>query len=376
MKVRRLRRFPFSIPYRNAFVTARGAAAHREGVIVLIEADAGLTGIGEASPYPGAGEREARRAVERALGELARTLEGCPLDDALPALDRALAETSPRVAKTVRAGVDIALWDVRARSAGVPVAALLCDEPRDAVPVNALIADPSIDGACAAARQARIDGFQTAKLKVGAAASTEEERARIVAVLDALGPGVSLRLDANGAWDARRATAVLEGVEARRIEYVEQPVPPGDLDAMRAVREHTGVPVAADEAVTDAGAAQRLLDARAADILVLKPLLLGGLGPALAIARLAEASGAGVVVTTTVDAGAGVAAAWHLASALPPRPHADGLATGALLESDLLVRPPEIQRGVMRLPEGSGLGVALDRAALDRYAARFQEAPA
>ncbi len=145
---------------------------------------------------------------------------------------------------------------------------------------------------------------------------------------------------------------------------------------MRAVREGTGVRVAADEAVTDAGAARSVLEARGADVLVVKPLVLGGITPSLEVIRLALERGASVVVTTTLDAGVGVAAALHLAAALPEGSPAQGLATAHLLTSDLLAAPLVVERGEMRLPAGVGLGVTLDREALEQYAVRLEEAPA
>ncbi|HXF52254.1 MAG TPA: mandelate racemase/muconate lactonizing enzyme family protein [Dehalococcoidia bacterium] len=376
MKLRALRCWPFAIPYQTPYATARGTSAVRYGVLVSLSANGGVEGLGEASPYPGPGEQEAQRAIADALRGVASALEGCPMEQAPVVLDRELARVSPAVASAARAGFDIALWDLRARAAGVPVAALACDRPRESVLVNALIADPTVDGACAAAREARGAGFRAVKLKVGMAGSPEAERARIVAVREELGESVALRLDANGAWDAARAIAVLRDVAACGVEYVEQPVPPGDLDGMRAVRETTGVRVAADEAVTDAGAARRVLEADAADVLIVKPLVLGGIAPSLEVIRLALERGASVVVTTTVDAGVGVAAALHLAAALPEGSPAQGLATAHLLASDLLAGPLPVDRGEMRLPAGPGLGVTLDREALERYAVHLEEAPA
>lgn len=378
MKLRALRCWPFAVPYRTAYATARGLSTVRYGVIVSLSTSGGLEGLGEASPYPGAREREAQRAVVNALRELAPALEGCRLDQASAVLDRALARVTPVVANAVRAGVDIALCDLRARSAGIPLAALVVDDPRDAVPVNALIADPTVHGARSAARHARHAGFPAAKLKVGLAASADDERARILAVREELGKDVALRLDANGAWDVGRAIAVLRDVATCGIEYIEQPVPPHDLDGMRAVREATGVRVAADEAVMDPEAARRLLDAHAADILVLKPILLGGLTASLDVVRLALERGSSVVITTTIDSGVGVAAALHVAATLPDGSPAQGLATAQLLASDLLAAPSPltVERGTMRLPARPGLGVEVDHTALVRYAAAPQGAPA
>jgi O-succinylbenzoate synthase len=116
---------------------------------------------------------------------------------------------------------------------------------------------------------------------------------------------------------------------------------------MKRVQEAVSTPIAADEDLTDLDAARRILQTGAAQVLILKPMMVGGLQPARQIMKLAQAAGAAVVVTTTLDAGVGTAAALHLAATLPQESPACGLATGTLLTSDLLVRSPTVCNGWM-----------------------------
>jgi L-alanine-DL-glutamate epimerase-like enolase superfamily enzyme len=190
----------------------------------------------------------------------------------------------------------------------------------------------------------------------------------VEAVRDALGPGVRLRLDANGAWTAGQAIETIRCMERFGLEFVEQPVAAGNPQEMARVRAAVGVRIAADEDVTSPAAARRVLAAGAADCLVLKPMVLGGLRTAMEIAAMARAAGAGVIVTTTIDSGVATAATLHLAAALPEDTPACGLATGALLAADIIDPPLAPKRGCLRLPDGPGLGVDLDEAALSRYA--------
>jgi o-succinylbenzoate synthase len=375
VRIEALRAHPFAVPYASRYATARGESAVRCGVVVTLSTDAGIVGLGEASPYPGPGEREAQREVIGVLRGLAPALEGCDAGEVRGALDRALVaiDAGPSVARAVRAGVDIALWDACGRSAGVPIADLLSAQARRCVPVNALVGDPTVEGARARAREAIAAGFRAVKLKVGMARSVEEECARVAAVREAVGPGCALRLDANGAWGVERAAAVLRAVRPYGIEYVEQPVPSEDIDGMRTLRRTAGVRVAADEAVTDAAAARRLLEAQAADVLVVKPAVVGGLGAAMDIVRVAAEAGVPATVTTAIDSGVGVAAALHLAAALPDGSPACGLATAQLLASDLSIGLPGAEDGIMRLPGGAGLGVEVDPFALERYGGDLEE---
>lgn len=114
--------------------------------------------------------------------------------------------------------------------------------------------------------------------------------------------------------------------------------------------------------------------ARAVDLLVLKPMRLGGLRPALAIAAAAAAAGVGCIATTTFDSSIGTAAALHLAAALPDvgrapfRGGAHGLSTGEHLAADVVAAPLLARAGRLALPPGLGLGVEVDGARLDALA--------
>ncbi len=189
----------------------------------------------------------------------------------------------------------------------------------------------------------------------------------MAAVREALGPEIKLRIDANGAWSEEQAVRAVRELERFDLEMVEQPVAAGDLRGLARVRAAVGVPIAADEDVTDLEAAERVLEAGAADVLIVKPMVVGGLRPARRIIELAAAAGAEAVVTTTIDAGIGTAAALHLAATLPPGGPACGLATGSLLAADLITPPLVARCGRMELPEGPGLGVELDEGQLARH---------
>jgi L-alanine-DL-glutamate epimerase-like enolase superfamily enzyme len=266
------------------------------------------------------------------------------------------------------APLSIAGWDAAARMHGVPLAQLLNPDAAGAVAVNALIGGRQVEAVREAALAARQEGFGAVKLKVGLAASVEEEMRRVAACREAMGPGVKLRLDANGAWEEDRAMEVLAALASYDIEYVEQPVAAGRLGVLRRVREASPVRVAADEDVTDGASAALVLQAEAADVLVLKPLQSGGVVGSCMVTTAAAAAGAAVTLTTSIDSGIGTAAALQLAAATAPE-RAHGLATLSLLADDLVLTPGlVIVNGRMRLPDAPGLGVELDEAALAGYA--------
>ena len=168
------------------------------------------------------------------------------------------------------------------------------------------------------------------------------------------------------------------------IEYVEQPVAAGDLEAMARVRqaaqtspdvtqltEAPALRIAADEDVTDAASARRVFNAAAADVVIVKPLQASGLKDWI---RLLELSPGDAVVTTSIDTGIGTALALHLAVASGAT-YAHGLSTLPLLEDDLILQTLTVEQGRLGLPSSPGLGVDVDEAALERYAVSRWQLP-
>jgi len=314
---------PYRLPLVRPFRTSHGVRDAREGFLVLAHQD-GLLGRGDAAPLPELGTET--------LAECLAQLQGARLD--------ALPETP-----AARCAVEQALLDLEAQRAGTPLARLLERDAPLEVPASALLTSDAMPELAREAHRAAADGFGTLKLKVG----LDEDYARAAVVRDAAGPQVRLRLDANGAWDAAVAIRKLRDLAPLDIELCEQPTP--DLRGL----EGSPVPVAADEMVaTDLeGALER------ARIVVLKPMLLGGLRHALRIARRAHELGLRIVVTTSLESAVGRAGAAHLAAAvlaLGCQPAA-GIATGRLVAEDAGNDPFAPKRGVVHIPDLPGLGL-------------------
>jgi o-succinylbenzoate synthase len=336
---------PFSVPLAAPLTTARGTITDREGFLVRLERD-GVVGVGEATPLAGWTESRANceRALERAFGAAEAG------DDPLAVIEDAPA---------ARHAVDLALADLQARHADQALYRWLGgEETVEHVPVNATVGDGEVEETAAAASDAVARGFDCLKCKVGAReVATDVERLR--AVRDAVGPDVDLRADANAAWSRTEAETAFEAFASLGVSYVEQPLDPDDLDGLASLRGGP-VEVAVDETLAS-HSASAVLDADAADVLVLKPMVLGGVRPARKVALRALEAGATPVVTTTVDAVVARTAAVHLAASLPDPP-ACGLATADRLAADLGPDPAPVADGSIRVPraKGHGAGVRTD----------------
>lgn len=332
---------PYSLPLSEPLTTADGTIESRAGYLVTVQVD-GERGVGEAAPL--AGWTESRSDCRRALEAASDRDDESGPEAALESLDA--AETP-----AARHALALALADARSRAAGDPLYRYLGAEQRTAhVPVNATIGDSSVVQTRAAAERAVEDGFRTLKLKVGVR-DIGSDLERLWAVREAC-PDAQLRTDANGAWDEETARKAIRTGVVQRLTYVEQPLPADDLAGHAALRGN-GVAIALDESVVECGV-DAVLDAEAADVVVLKPMALGGPDRALAAAERARNAGVEPVVTTTIDGAIARTAAVHVAAAIPDRP-ACGLATGGRLERDLLPEDPAPREGGhVRVPSDPG----------------------
>jgi o-succinylbenzoate synthase len=355
MNVTGLSWMTFRLPLRAPFRTASGVMTHREGLLLRLVTASGYVGLGEASPHPAV----APGAVQELEAELARVG---------PQLIGADVECLPDVSlPPLACAIDTAALDLLAQDRGISVAALLSDRARSSVTVNATIGTKEDEAAADEARAAVEAGFTCVKLKVGIADSVAEECLRVAAVRHALGPDIYLRLDANGAWSEQQAIATITALEEYGLEFVEQPVAAGDLAGLQRVRRSVSCRIAADESITSLDTARRVLELEVAQVLVVKPMVVGGLRPAMQIADAARKAGVATVITTTIDAGVGTAAALHLAAALPEGGPACGLATGSLLAGDIVTEQLQVREGQVTVPVSPGLGVALDEEKLAQY---------
>ncbi|MFB6078954.1 MAG: enolase C-terminal domain-like protein [Halarchaeum sp.] len=337
-----MNRDPFALPLASALDTARGRIAERRGVLVTVERD-GVRGTGEATPLPD--WTESYEACERALARAAeRDADGADSDGVVAACEDAPA---------ARHGVALAFADAAARESDESLYRHLGGDATVArLPVNATVGDAPPDETAVRVREAARDGFETVKVKVGAR-PLEADRARLRAARDAA-PEIDLRADANGAWGRETAGRAVDALAALDVALLEQPLPADDLSGHAALRGR-GVPIALDESVPARGLAA-VLDADAADAVVLKPMALGGPGRAVAAGERARAAGVDPVVTTTFDAVYARTAAVHVAAALAPLP-ACGLATGDALAADLAPDPAPVRDGAVSVPQGKGHGV-------------------
>jgi o-succinylbenzoate synthase len=339
---------PKNLKLRRPLPTSYGTVTERRGFEVTVTED-GISGRGEAFPLEAFGT-ESQTACEAAIR--AASLRPIVAPEELEMVLGAMRE-----APAARFALECALLEWLANKRGVGVASLL-GTPRPFVTVNALIEGKDAPTLAANARRAVDSGFKTVKIKVGAKPlSVDAQRLHQVRV--EVGSGVALRIDANGGWSEGTARSALRGLESLNIELCEQPVSAGDVEGLRRVTALVPVPVAADEALSATSRRERVLESDprpAAQVLVLKPAVLGGIVPALKFAKEASAMRIASYVTTLIDGPISRAATAHLAALVPAGDYAHGLSTVEMFEGI----PPDAftpRGGTIVLPDAPGWGV-------------------
>jgi D-galactarolactone cycloisomerase len=276
-------------------------------------------------------------------------------------------------------GIDIALWDIKGKHFGVPVHQLLGGTLRNKVQAYAtgLYRRKSGDPLRYLAEEATgyvAEGFKAVKLKVGF--GVEEDASVTRAVRSAIGSDVALMVDANHAYDAAGAIRLGRKIEEHDIGWFEEPVPPEDLTGYRAVKDALSIPIAGGECEFTRFGFRDLFVSHALDIVQPDTCAAGGLSECKKIAEMAEAFG--IRYNPHVwGTGIAIAASLQLLAVLPPHTPTSLTPIEPMLEFDrtehpirqaVLMQPIEHAGGIVRVPDGPGLGIEVNREALARFA--------
>lgn len=368
MKITRVEAIPVCVPLKPGLSTktAHGEHVVSPYVIVRIHTDQGLTGLGEATLAP-RWSGETSRSCIAAIDDLI----GPDLVGQDPTQIAALRMRIDRVLKLnpfTKAAVEMALWDVAGKAAGLPVYQLLGGPVREQVPIKLVVGAFEVPAACGLAERFLSWGVRSLKVKVGL--NPEQDIARVCAVRELAGPDVSIGIDANGGWDYATARRMMQRLRDCNLLFSEQPIPPGDPVALAQLRQDTDVPLMADESLFTLADAWQLAAHHSTDIFGVYPGKHGGILATVEIAHVARAAGIACALGSNLELGIGTAAMLHLAAALPEilseRYPADAI--GPLYhEADLLTQPLALGPEFARVPHGPGLGVELDEAQISRW---------
>jgi D-galactarolactone cycloisomerase len=377
MKITKVRTHVLEAGLSQPFAYSRAWYDRRTASLVEIETDAGLTGWGECY-----GPARMTSAVVEAIAPSLTGEDPLRTDMLWQTIYARLRDHGQKgVVIQGLSGIDIALWDIKGKHFGVPAHRLMGGPLRTEVRAYAtgLYRRKSGDPLMYLAEEAAgyvAEGFTAVKLKVGF--GIEEDAAVTRAVREAIGPGVALMVDANHAFDAVAAIRLGRLIERYDIGWFEEPVPPEDPAGYREVKSALSIPIAGGECEFTRYGFREQLVSRAVDIVQPDTCAAGGLTECKKIADMSEAFG--IRYNPHVwGTGIAIAASLQLLAVLPSHTPTSLAPLEPLLEFDrtehpirqaILTQPIEHARGIVRVPDGPGLGIEVDHKALARFAVR------
>ncbi|HEY7348192.1 MAG TPA: dipeptide epimerase [Ktedonobacterales bacterium] len=325
-----------SLKLTEPFRISRGVQHFTQQVVVHLHGP-GQVGLGEAAPSSFYGENQ--ETVLACLATYAEHLGDDPfaLEEILTGLENVIHRNA-----AARAAVDMALYDLVGKLLGVPVYKLLGVNPAKTPCTSFTI---GLDTPAEMARKAeQAKDFPILKVKLG----SRQDLDCIKAIRDV--SNATIRVDANTGWTLKEAIKLIEALEPYQIEFVEQPLPPSDLEGLRLLREHSPLPIFADESCVTLEDIPRVVGC--VDGINIKLMKCGGIRQALKMIHAARAHHLQIMLGCMIESSLAITAAAHLS---PLVDYAD--LDGHLLVDNDPYQGVQVETGKLVLPAGPGLGV-------------------
>lgn len=356
---------PVRLPLREPFVISYATYPDTRSVIVRLTTADGAVGWGEATPDPNVTGETWIGVAEALRRDLAPALFGRDVrhrSAILREMDR-LIEGAP----AAKAAIDIALHDLAATTAGIPLWQLLGGRARGVLEISRVISMDEPKIMAEAGRRHVEAGFKTVKVKVGDAENPALDAVRLAAVRDAVGPEIGIKVDVNQGWRSPAAAiATIRAMEASRPVYIEQPVVWWDMEGLAEVRRQTGAAIMIDEGCHNPRDMLRAVSLRACDLVNIKLMKTGGIATALTVNAIAETAGIAAQVGTMVESSIASAAGLHTAIALG---NVQSVEMGGplMLAEDIADARGWYDRDQVRVPDRPGLGITVDEARVRQF---------
>ncbi len=368
MKITKIESIPVHVPLKSGMGTrtAHGDHITSNYVIVKVHTDQGIVGLGEATCsalWSGETAASTHAAITNLLapgliGKDPTNITAC----------RRVMDFLIKLNPFTKSAIEMALWDISGKAAGVPVYTMLGGKLRDEIPIKMMIGAFDPPHAVGLAEKFLSWGVKCLKVKVGI--GLEGDVARVKAVREVAGPDIPITIDANCGWNVSTARVALERLKPLNLRVAEQPILPNDVDAMAYLRQVSGIPIMADESVFTLADAWNVARAHAADVISIYPGKNGGIAGSVEIGSVAKAAGLACHIGSNLELGIGSAAMLHVAAAVAAVDSdtypSDILGTN-YHEHDLLATPLSLGPVTAKVPDGPGLGVELDEEALARF---------
>ena len=361
MKITSIEAIPLTYPFRHGGPPSGWGGrpwTEMRTLLVRVDTDEGLTGWGEAFGYNAIPATKA--AIETMVAPVAVGRDAARISELMAKLQLAL-HIFGRYGITIFAlsGLDIALWDIAGKAAGLPLHRLLGGLARESVPAYASLLKYGDAGVVAElTKEALGQGYRLIKLHEVSAHAVQAARA-------AAGDGVPIMLDVNCVWSPKEAAAIAEELIDYDLHWLEEPIwPPENYAALAELRAACGIPLAAGENACTAWQFRALIDSGAVDYAQPSVTKLGGVSEFVRVAALAE-TGNVALAPHSPYFGPGFLATLQLLATMPAIESIERFYVE--LDSDLYDGALNPKDGAVAVPTGPGLGLEPNPDFIDRF---------
>lgn len=335
-------------------------------VLVKVTAEDGFIGWGEATTIGGLGYGEespesVKTNIETYFTPLLKSLKNLNIAQTLQIIKRNI--NGNRFAKCA---IQTALFDIQAQRLNLPLSELLGGRLRDSVPVLWVLASGNTEKDIAEAQKmVEIKRHNIFKLKIGSR-PVHEDVEHVLAIKQALGADVSIRVDVNRAWSELDAIKGIQALQDGGIDLIEQPCAIENIDAMERLTHRFDIAIMADESLMGPDSAYRLAKKNAASVFAVKIAQSGGLIEGCEVGTVAKLAGIDLYGGTMLEGPVGTIASAHVFSTFHNLAYGTELFGPLLLTEEILKTPLQYQNFELVLPTTSGLGIELDLDKIDR----------
>ncbi len=367
----RILRIPTIRPHALSVATMRD----QRTVLLEIETESGLVGIGEAATIGGlAYSDESPDSIQLTLE---RYFSPLLIGENANAFGRLVERVNKSAVGNffAKMAVETALLDIAGKRAGLPVSELLGGRRNDGLEIAWTLASGDTVKDIEEGEKVLADKrHRHFKLKIGKRA-WQDDVAHCRAIADRFKDQATVRVDLNQAWDFTTAKLAVPALAEAGVVLVEQPLAADDIAGARILRETTPIAIMADEALRGGtGPAMKIAQAGAADVFALKIAQAGGLFPCRAVAEIARASGLGLYGGTMLEGPVATIASAHLFSTFPEFEWGTELFGPLLLTDSFIDEELEYSDFGLNVPRGPGLGISLNEDKVAEFEARDRAA--
>jgi len=354
MKITNIQTKILKAPLKNPFITSLRHVYMLEDLVVIIECDDGSIGYGEGAPTPQI-TGETMGSMVSCIEFIAPHILGKEIED----FDAIIKLIHTLIVKntTAKSALEIALYDLKAKSQKLPLYRML-GGTQSKFCTDITISMGEIDKMITDVHAAVALGYDTLKIKIGD--NPQKDVERVVAIHAALDKTIKLRLDANQGWSAKESVTLLHALEKQGIiaEFIEQPVAADDIKGLKYIKERVQTPLLADESIFSIKDARRLLEMQAIDYVNIKLAKTAGITQALELANLSKSFGVKCMIGCMLEGPISVAAGLHVASAKADIITMLDLDAVSLLASHPVETSIQFNESTIILSNENGLGVS------------------